>query len=58
MVEAGEGCREVEKKEGSKWVFLESAADGRVHVDDVGGNVSVIEEAALFRAAELVGDGG
>ncbi len=32
--------------------------DGLVHVDYVGGDVSVIEEASLLGPAELVGEGG
>ncbi len=57
MVDAREGCREVEKEKRSQGVRLNSAADGMVHVKDVGGYVSVVEKAALLWATEVVGEG-
>ena len=35
---------------------LEALLDGLVDVDDIGGDVSIMEEASLLRAAEFVGE--
>ncbi len=56
MVEAGECRREVEEEQCSERVGFDCAVNGLIDVDDVGGDVSVMEEAPLFWAAEFVGE--
>ncbi len=51
VIEAGEGSREIEEEESAQGVGLHCASDCLVHVGEVGGDVTFVQETSLFWAA-------